>query len=73
MSVRTVLPIRRILIDELYQRWVDRASRPRYREMLEKLSHKSLVQTYALNVELRPQQAEKQPIQEEHCFCSGHL
>jgi hypothetical protein len=68
MSVRTMLPIRRILIDELCQRWVDRASRPHYREMLEKLSHESLVETYTLNVEL--QGAEK-PVQEERCFF-GH-
>ena len=55
MSVRTMLPVRRIIIEELCQRWVDRASRPHYREMVEKLSHESLVDTYTLNVELRPQ------------------
>jgi hypothetical protein len=66
-----MLPVRRILIEELCQRWVDRASRPHYREMLEKLSHESLVETYTLNAEL--QGAEEQPSQEEHCFCNGHL
>jgi hypothetical protein len=55
-----MLPVRRILIEELCQRWVDRASRPHYREMLEELSHESLVDTYTLNVEL--QGAEK-PVQ----------